>query len=89
MFATDVASRGLDIPDVTCVYQFEPASEAADHVHRIGRTGRAGKKGRAVVYVMEGWEESKLRDIVYSMRKSGQVIDPELEQRAQRAGGRY
>jgi len=45
--ATDVASRGLDVPDIAHVINYDLASHIDDYVHRIGRTGRAGNKGRA------------------------------------------
>jgi superfamily II DNA/RNA helicase len=48
LVCTDAASRGLDIPDVRCVFQIGFASSAVDYLHRIGRTARAGKKGRVV-----------------------------------------
>lgn len=51
MVATDVAARGLDIPDVTHVINFEPPESYTDYVHRIGRTGRADKKGIALTFV--------------------------------------
>ncbi|WP_420863093.1 DEAD/DEAH box helicase [Algirhabdus cladophorae] len=47
--ASDVAARGLDIPDVSHVFNFDVPSHAEDYVHRIGRTGRAGKKGTAMM----------------------------------------
>lgn len=49
--ASDVAARGLDIPDVTHVINFDVPGNAEDYVHRIGRTGRAGKKGSAFTLV--------------------------------------
>jgi len=51
LVATDVASRGLDIPDVTHVINFDMPATYDDYVHRIGRTGRAGKPGIALTFV--------------------------------------
>ncbi|CAD2216410.1 ATP-dependent RNA helicase [Angomonas deanei] len=51
LVATDVASRGLDIPDVAMVVQYDLPSNIDDYVHRIGRTGRAGKQGVAVSFL--------------------------------------
>ena len=47
--ASDVAARGLDIPEVSHVFNFDVPSHAEDYVHRIGRTGRAGRKGTAIM----------------------------------------
>ena len=47
LVASDVAARGLDIPDVSHVFNFDLPSHAEDYVHRIGRTGRAGRSGDA------------------------------------------
>ena len=49
--ATDVAARGLDIPDVSHVINFDIPATYDDYVHRIGRTGRANKKGKALTFV--------------------------------------
>lgn len=51
MVATDVAARGLDIPNVSHVINFDPPKIYDDYVHRIGRTGRAGKTGQAITFV--------------------------------------
>jgi superfamily II DNA/RNA helicase len=48
LVASDVAARGLDIPDVSHVYNFDVPHHAEDYVHRIGRTGRAGRTGAAL-----------------------------------------
>lgn len=51
LLATDVASRGLDIEDVTHVINFDLPATYDDYVHRIGRTGRAEKKGKAITFI--------------------------------------
>jgi ATP-dependent RNA helicase DeaD len=51
LVGTDVAGRGLDIPDVTHVINYDLPADAEAYVHRIGRTGRAGQKGEAVTLV--------------------------------------
>ncbi|OYW85186.1 hypothetical protein B7Z17_02765 [Candidatus Saccharibacteria bacterium 32-49-10] len=51
MVATDVAARGLDIPNVTHVINFDQPMTYEDYVHRIGRTGRAGATGKALTFV--------------------------------------
>ena len=48
LIASDVAARGLDIPDVSHVFNFDVPIHAEDYVHRIGRTGRAGRAGKAI-----------------------------------------
>ncbi|MEL7012819.1 MAG: DEAD/DEAH box helicase [Pseudomonadota bacterium] len=48
LVASDVAARGLDIPSVSHVFNFDVPSHAEDYVHRIGRTGRAGREGKAI-----------------------------------------
>ncbi|WP_026605716.1 DEAD/DEAH box helicase [Methylocapsa acidiphila] len=48
LVCSDVAARGLDIPDVSHVFNFDVPTHAEDYVHRIGRTGRAGKSGVAI-----------------------------------------
>jgi len=51
LVATDVAARGIDVPDVTHVINYDLPQTYDDYIHRIGRTGRAGKKGYALTFV--------------------------------------
>jgi ATP-dependent RNA helicase DDX31/DBP7 len=57
MICTDVASRGLDLPNVDYVIEYDPPFSADDHLHRVGRTARAGKDGRALIFLLPGEEE--------------------------------
>jgi ATP-dependent RNA helicase RhlE len=54
LIATDVAARGLDIPNVSHVINYDPPKQYEDYVHRIGRTGRAGARGKALTFVTVG-----------------------------------
>lgn len=55
LVATDVAARGLHIPEVTHVYNFDLPDDREDYVHRIGRTGRAGASGHAISFACESY----------------------------------
>jgi ATP-dependent RNA helicase DDX31/DBP7 len=57
LITTDISSRGLDVPAVELVIEYDPAFCAADHLHRIGRTARAGRPGKAVLFLQPGTEE--------------------------------
>lgn len=67
--ASDVAARGLDIPDVSHVFNFDVPSHAEDYVHRIGRTGRAGRKGKAFTLTTGGKTDTKFVDAIEKMIK--------------------
>jgi superfamily II DNA/RNA helicase len=58
LVASDVAARGLDIPDVSHVFNYDVSHHADDYVHRIGRTGRAGKLGQTFMIVTPGDDKS-------------------------------
>ena len=60
--ASDVAARGLDIPDVSHIFNFDVPWQSDDYVHRIGRTGRAGKEGRSLTLVTPE-DVKQLKDI--------------------------
>lgn len=80
LVATDVAARGLDIPDVKHVYNYELPNVAENYVHRIGRTARAGKDGKAIALCAPD-EMGLLKDIQKVMKAtipvaSGRAWDP-------------
>jgi len=59
LVASDVAARGLDVPDVSHVFNFDVPSHAEDYVHRIGRTGRAGREGKAFTIGTKSRDDTK------------------------------
>lgn len=71
LVASDVAARGLDIPDVGHVFNFDVPIHAEDYVHRIGRTGRAGRSGRAYTLVTKA--DAKYLDAIEKL------IDQKIE----------
>ena len=62
LVASDVAARGLDVPSVSHVFNFDVPSHAEDYVHRIGRTGRAGRDGKAMMICVPR-DEKNFEDI--------------------------
>jgi ATP-dependent RNA helicase RhlE len=62
LVATDVASRGIDVDDITHIFQFDLPDDPESYVHRIGRTGRAGRTGVAISFCDES-EAKKLRKV--------------------------
>lgn len=93
LVASDVAARGLDIPDVSHVFNFDVPFNAEDYVHRIGRTGRAGRSGTAYTLVSQD-DERNLADIVALIQQDiewfGEPVDfaAEREKRPRKRGGR-
>lgn len=68
LIATDVASRGLHIEDISHVYNYEIPREVESYTHRIGRTARAGKKGNAISFVSRGEDEKFFRQILFEYK---------------------
>jgi ATP-dependent RNA helicase RhlE len=69
LVATDIAARGIDVPNITHVINFELPDDAENYVHRIGRTARNGASGHAISLV-DGTETDKLRDVEKLIRKT-------------------
>lgn len=70
LICTDVASRGLDLPNVDFVIEYDPPFSKDDHLHRAGRTARAGKDGRAMIFLMPGCEEGYINILKESKPKN-------------------
>ncbi len=93
LVASDVAARGLDIPSVSHVFNFDVPGHAEDYVHRIGRTGRAGREGKAVT-ICSGRDEKALDAIEKLIQKEIPRLDnpvkeePKPEKPAKAAEGK-
>ncbi|KAI0127160.1 P-loop containing nucleoside triphosphate hydrolase protein [Xylariales sp. AK1849] len=74
LITTDISSRGLDVPAVDLVIEYDPAFSVADHVHRMGRTARAGRAGKAVLFLQPGCEEGYITHL-QTPNTSGQSSD--------------
>lgn len=91
LVATDVAARGLDIPHVAHVVNFDLPNDIDDYVHRIGRTGRAGKSGLATAFFNEN-NLSMAKPLADLMQEANQEVPAWLTRYASRVsyggGGR-
>ncbi|GES64822.1 ATP dependent RNA helicase [Aspergillus terreus] len=74
LVCTDVASRGLDLPNVDLVIEYDPAFSAEDHLHRIGRTARLGRDGRALIFLQPGCEEGYVEILKRGYRDGGKAL---------------
>ena len=79
LVATDVASRGLDFPNVSYVFNFDMPKNIEDYIHRIGRTGRVGNKGKAISFYNENNKQIG-ESLVKELRKANQIIPDFLEE---------
>lgn len=83
LVATDVASRGIDIKDLTHVVNLDFPRHIEEYVHRVGRTGRAGKTGIALSFISRNdWAHA--RDLIKILEEANQEVPDELEMMAQR-----
>uniref|UniRef100_A0A2C9L7A0 RNA helicase n=1 Tax=Biomphalaria glabrata TaxID=6526 RepID=A0A2C9L7A0_BIOGL len=83
LVATDVASRGLDVKDITHVVNYDFPSHIEEYVHRIGRTGRAGRSGIALTFVTRNdWKNA--RQLINILTEAGQDVPDDLVSMAER-----
>jgi ATP-dependent RNA helicase DDX23/PRP28 len=78
LVATDVAGRGIDVPDVKHVINFDMSTNIEDYTHRIGRTGRAGKSGLATSFILP-YDEEVLPELKKFLKAAKQFIPEQLE----------
>lgn len=79
LVATDVASRGLDFPNVSYVFNFDMPKNIEDYIHRIGRTGRVGNKGKAISFYNTKNKQIGF-DLVKELKKANQKIPDFLQE---------
>ncbi|KAI9370777.1 hypothetical protein BJX61DRAFT_535352 [Aspergillus egyptiacus] len=86
LVATAVAARGLDIPNVTHVINYDLPTDIDDYVHRIGRTGRAGNTGIATAFFNRG-NRGVVRDLIDLLKEAHQEVPSFLESIAREGSG--
>lgn len=78
LIATDIASKGLDMPGVAHVINYDMPEEIENYIHRIGRTGRSGKTGIASTFINKTCSETSLLDLKYLLIEAKQRVPPIL-----------
>lgn len=86
LLTTDVAARGLDIPQVDLVVQMDPPSDSKAFLHRCGRAGRAGRKGLAVTFLTPGREEDYIEFLRVRKTPVAPLLSPAIEITDEEAG---
>ena len=86
LVATAVAARGLDIPNVTHVVNYDLPTDIDDYVHRIGRTGRAGNTGKSTAFFNRG-NRGIVRDLLELLKEAHQEVPSFLENVAREGSG--
>ena len=86
LVATAVAARGLDIPNVTHVVNYDLPTDIDDYVHRIGRTGRAGNTGHSTAFFNRG-NRGVVKDLIELLKEANQEVPAFLETIARESGG--
>lgn len=85
LIATDVASRGIDVPDVTHVFNFDFPKNIEEYVHRVGRTGRAGRSGTAVSLMeTRGYDWKHAQELIDILEEACQEVPSGLIEMAKR-----
>lgn len=83
LLATDVASRGIDVKDISCVFNYDFPKNLEEYVHRVGRTGRAGRTGKSITLMArEDWKHAK--ELIEIMKQGEQVVPQDLIDMADR-----
>lgn len=83
LVATDLASRGLDVHDITHVFNYDFPRNMEEYVHRVGRTGRAGRSGASITLITrEDWRIAS--ELITILERSGQDVPEELVLMAER-----
>ncbi len=99
LIATDVASRGIDVKDITRVINYDFPRNIEEYVHRVGRTGRAGRSGASITFMArEDWKHAK--ELIEILKQGEQEVpqalidmadryDAMLKKRMEEEGGRF